>query len=272
MKKIRYFIKGIIIGSTMMVPGVSGGTMALVLGIYDELIHAVSSFFKNIKKNITFLSIVISGILIGLVTISFIVDYGLKNFRHPVMFLFLGVVIGGIPVLFKEANVGEKKILDYFYCLVGILIVGLLAVFNNMQNQSLIEFSNINNFIGIMFLFLAGIIIAIALILPGISTSFLLLTLGLYEPMLEAVKTLNFSFLIPILFGVGFGIITTTKILESFLNKKPRQTYLLIIGFVIASIIEVFPGIPQGFDILFSIIAFVLGFFAIRYFSVKYQD
>lgn len=124
----------------------------------------------------------------------------------------------------------------------------------------------------ILFLFLAGIIIAIALILPGISTSFLLLTLGLYEPLIAAVKGLDLAFLTPIVLGTLFGIIALTKILESLLNNKPRATYMMIIGFVIGSVIEVFPGIPTGFNIVISIITFTLGYIVIKYVSEKYGE
>ncbi|MDD2377602.1 MAG: DUF368 domain-containing protein [Bacilli bacterium] len=270
LKNVQHFIKGMVIGSTMMVPGVSGGTMALILGIYDELIHSISSFFKDVKKNITFLGVVCFGALIGLVSISFIVDYGLNNFEFPVKFLFLGIVLGGMPVLFKEANTDKKHWTDYIFAIIGILIILLFSVFNS--ETSLIDLSNLGGIIQVVTLFVTGIIIAVALILPGISTSFLLLTLGLYEPLLVAVKTFDIGFLIPILLGVAFGVITTTKVLENFLNKKPRQTYLLIIGFVLASTLEVFPGIPIGLDIIWSIIAFIIGFIAIRYVSIKYTD
>ncbi|MDD2435182.1 MAG: DUF368 domain-containing protein [Bacilli bacterium] len=270
MQRVKHFIKGVVIGSTMMVPGVSGGTMALILGIYDDLIHSISSFFKDVKKNLSFLMVVGIGGLLGLISISFIVDYGLKNFEYPVKFLFLGIVIGGMPVLFKEADTKEKHWSDYLYAVIGVLIILLFSLFNS--ETSVIDLSDLGGTIQVLTLFITGIVIAIALILPGISTSFLLLTLGLYEPLLEAIKTIDFGFLMPIVIGVAFGVITTTKILENFLNKKPRQTYLLIIGFVLASTLEVFPGIPKGLDLLYAPIAFIIGYIIIRFVSIKYAD
>jgi putative membrane protein len=219
-----------------------------------------------------FLLIVGIGGVLGLVGISWFVDYSIEHFEYPMRFLFLGVVCGGLPVLYKEANVGVKKKSDIIYFIIGALLIAGLIILDHQNDGTLINLASNDGLTGFIFLFIAGIIVAIALILPGISTSFLLLTLGLYEPTIDAIKTINLGYLIPLLIGVAFGIITTTKILENFMKKKPRPTYLLIIGFVIASMLEVFPGLPSGLDILYSIILFVAGFFIIRYISEKYAD
>lgn len=118
---------------------------------------------------------------------------------------------------------------------------------------------------GIFLLLIAGIVISIALILPGISTSFMLLMLGLYSITLNAINTLNIKFLITILIGILIGTIVTSKILEYLLNKYPSRTYMLILGFVIGSIIPIYPGLPNGINILYAIIVFVFGFSIIYY-------
>lgn len=271
MKRIKHFIKGIAIGGTMMVPGLSGGTMALILGIYDEIIHSISSFFKNVKNNFIFLLVIGLGGVIGLVTVGLVVSEAIKHFKYPTMFLFLGIVLGGLPVLFKEADKGKKNKKDWIFLILGVLVIALLMYFDSVVNQSLIDLNSVSKGLYI-YLFIAGIVISIALILPGISTSFLLLTLGLLEPTIDAVKTLNLGFIIPLVLGVLFGVIVTTKLLEKLLNKKPRQTYFIIIGFVIASMVEVFPGIPFGLDLILSPILLILGYFMIRYVSKKYSN
>lgn len=271
MDNLKNFLKGIVIGGTTMVPGVSGGTMALILGLYNRIIHSISSFFKDLKNNVVFLSVVGSGAVVGLVLVAGIISYSIDNFYFPSMFLFLGVVLGGMPVLYKEANVGDKKKTDWIYFILGALLIGGLIFFDRTYDGSLFEISDSLNLFKVLFLFLSGIIIAIALILPGISTSFLLLTLGLYQPIVDAIKNVNLIFLLPIVLGVLFGVITTTKILEKFMQEKPRKTYLLIIGFVVASMVEVFPGIPRGFDILYSIVGLLVGYYIIRYTSEKYK-
>lgn len=272
MSKLKHFVKGIAIGATMMVPGVSGGTMALILGIYHDIISAMSNIFKDFKKSFSFLFIVGLGGLVGLGGISWIIDYFIKTYKYPTMFLFLGIVLGGLPVLFKEADQGKKSKFDFVWFLIGIVIIGTLLYFNNVTNESIFTFTNLNPMM-LIYLLIAGVVIAVALILPGISTSFLLLTLGLYELTLEAIKTINIPFLLPLVIGTLFGLLVTTKVLENLLNNKPRPTYLMIIGFVVASMFEVFPGIPTDIvTIVISIITLGCGYFLIKYISKKYQN
>jgi putative membrane protein len=267
-KKVINFVKGIIIGIATLVPGVSGGTMAIILGLYDEMIHAISSFFKDIKKHTIFLVTVGLGAIVGIIAFSRIVEYGLDKFKYPMVYLFLGFIIGGIPVLYEKANVGKKKMKDWLYFAIGLALILIMSFYNG----TIVNLASSTGVLNFIFLIIAGIIIAVALILPGISTSFMLLTLGLYDMTIKAINNLEINYLIPILIGTGVGVIATTKILENFLKNKPRATYLMILGFVLGSIIEVFPGIPTGFDIVVSIVTFIIGVITIRYMSVKYSD
>lgn len=270
MENLVYFIKGLVVGATTSVPGVSGGTMALILNVYDKMIHSISKFFKDIKGNIIFLGIIGSGMAIGLFVAAPFVEYAIDNFKYPALYFFLGVVFAGLPVLLSKANQGEKKKHDILFFILGALIIGGLLILEKTFMGSIFDLSKALSFVEIMILFMCGIIIAIALILPGISTSFLLVTLGLYKPLVSAIKTMNIGFLIPIALGTIIGVIATTSILEKMMNEKPRQTYLLIIGFVSISIIQVFPGIPSGLNILYSIMSFTAGYILI-YYTIKKQ-
>lgn len=267
-KILKNLLKGVVIGVATLVPGVSGGTMAIILGLYDDMIHAISSFFKNIKENIIFLFTVGFGAIIGIVAFSKMIDYSLKNFHFPMIFMFLGIILGGLPVLYNKANTKDKKKTDYIYFVIGFLVIAVMSFYTG----TIVNLASAKGIWNILFLFVAGIIIAVALILPGISTSFMLLTLGLYDITLNAINNFELNYLIPIVLGAGFGVIATTKILEKFLNDRPRQTYLIILGFVMGSIIEVFPGIPTGLDIVYSIMMFVIGLVSIMYISKKYTD
>lgn len=271
MKNIIYFIKGIVVGATTSVPGVSGGTMAIILDVYDKMIHSMSQLFKDFKRNGLFLLIIGLGMIIGLFAAAPFVEYLIDNFKFPALFFFLGIVIAGMPVLFNKANTKEKKKTDFLFFVFGALIIGALLILEKNFHGSLFNLSGKLNILDIVVLFFSGIVIALALILPGISTSFLLVTLGLYKPLIVAVKTLNIPFLLPIVIGTIFGTVATTSILEKMMNEKPRQTYLLIIGFVVVSIIQVFPGIPKGLDIVYSIITFILGYLLIFY-TIKKVD
>ncbi len=268
MKTITHIIKGVIIGIATLVPGVSGGTMAIILGLYDEIIHSISSFFKDIKGNIIFLATVGIGGAIGLFGFSRLMKFCLENFEYPMIYLFIGIIIGGIPVLYKKANEGKRAPSNWLYFVIGFAIILIMSLYTG----TIVNLANSTGVLQFVFLFIAGIIIAVALILPGISTSFMLLALGMYDITVNAISNFEINFLIPIALGVGFGIIATTKLLENFMTKKPSQTYMLILGFVIGSIIEVFPGIPQGFDIAISIATFLLGFIVIKFMGEKFAE
>ncbi|HBQ63417.1 MAG TPA: DUF368 domain-containing protein [Clostridiales bacterium] len=260
-------LKGALTGIAMLIPGVSGGTMAIILGIYDHIIHAISTFFRDWKKNTLYLLAVGIGAAAGIGLFSNLISRALDHFRHPMIYLFLGIVIGGLPVLFRHIQNPEKKKADSLFLFIGLVIVLLMT----LEPAAIVNLSQGTGILNFIFLVLAGVIIAVALILPGISTSFMLLTLGLYEPTIDAVKTFNLAFLIPVLLGCLLGVITTTRILETLLNKHTRKTYLLILGFVLGSIMQIFPGIPQGMDILYCLLTLATGYLAIRALS-RYFD
>jgi len=281
-------IKGIIIGIATLVPGVSGGTMAIILGLYDDIIHSISSFFSDIRKNTLFLLTVGIGGIIGLFGFSWIMKFLLSNFRFPMIYFFIGVIIGGILFLYKKTETPDRRMADWIYFAIGFIIIIVMKVYDG----TIVNLANSTGVLQFVFLFFAGIIIAIALILPGISTSFMLLAIGLYDIFIDAVSNVKLNYLVPIGLGTVFGVLTTTRVLENSMNKKPRPTYLLILGFVVGSILQVFPGLPGGLytllsvgatgfttevllgiaEVIGSIAALVLGYFLIRYMGRKFGD
>lgn len=246
--------KGAVIGASMMIPGVSGGTTAIILGIYDKLISSVSSFFKNPKKNLLFLATVGVGGVAGLLLFSKVILFLLDWLEKPMMFLFIGAVLGSIPLLIKQAGLKRVTPGAVGFPLVGIGFVALMALIP--ENLFTVDTQSP---MMLMLLCVAGIFISIALILPGISTSYMLLILGIYQPTLNAIETLNLPFIFCLGIGILAGIILCTKVLETALNRFPQATYLIIIGFVLASLKDVFPGIPAGADLPLSIFTFILG-------------
>ena len=260
MKSIINFLKGIVIGIATLVPGVSGGTMAVVLGVYDDLIHSIGSFFENWKKHTLFLLELGLGALLALALFSRILEKAITASPYIMSFLFMGVIIGGLPVLYKKSlsTVSSKRhYLDYVFLFIGFFIVLLMS----SEPDAVVSMATAEGLTGLLFLFVAGVIIAIALILPGISGSFMLLALGLYSVTLNAINEVNIPFLIPLGLGLLLGTLGTTKLIETLLSKFPSKTYMLIIGFVIGSLVGVFPGIPNNLTIgILSIAIFTLGF------------
>lgn len=265
MKFIKNFLKGIVIGIATLVPGVSGGTMAIILGIYDDLIHSIGHFFEDIKAHTMLLLEIGLGGLTALVLFSKILESALESQPFVMRFLFIGVICGGIPVLYKKSTSGKKNKGDLLFLLISFVIVILMG----SDPASTTTLAKSQGILSIIFLLIAGLVVSIALILPGISASFMLLTLNLYDVTLNAVNNRNVLFLIPLGIGIVIGVLGTTRAIENLLKKYPSKTYLLILGFVIGSIIPVFPGIPQGISIVTSLIAFVIGFIAIRYISQR---
>lgn len=256
-KYLKNFIKGVVVGVATLVPGVSGGTMAIILGIYDDLIHATGSFFEDWRKHILLLLEVGFGGLFGILLFSRLLENTLTKYPYAMQFLFMGIIIGGLPVLCRKSMIFDKRDKrDYIF-----LILGFIIVLGASSEPTVITAMAVSQgILSVMLLFFAGIVIAIALVLPGISGSFMLLALGLYEVTLSAINTLNIPFLIPLGLGVAAGILGTTKIIEKLLKKYPSKTYMLIIGFVIGSLVSVFPGIPLNSQYIISAAAFIIGF------------
>jgi len=262
MKKVGHLEtvwKGMAIGGTMLVPGASGGSMAMILGIYDRLISAVSSFKKDIKGNLLFLILFVLGAGVGMLLFAKPLLGLIEVYPKPTLYFFLGAVAGGIPFIYKEAQVEGFAWRYPVYIVSGFLIVRLLAILPLFLGEGV---NAGNGSMGRLAVF--GIIAATALVLPGISVSYLLLMFGIYESTMRAISEMNLSFLMPLGIGVVIGILLVTRGLEIAMTKHPKPTYLIILGFVIGSLIETFPGIPVGFEWIMCILTAVLGYSIIR--------
>lgn len=273
-------LKAFIIGSSMSVPGVSGGTMAIVLGIYDKLISSISNFLKDIKGNIIFLLKFCIGAAAGIGSLAFLIKWLLDMYPFEVSFFFLGAVIGGIPELYKKTKNSKLTISSGIYFLLGLIIViciGIIPVSN-------IDISFASGLTHYLMLLITGIIIALALVLPGISTSHMLLVLGMYDSMLLAITEFDIIYIGILGISTLIGVFIITKPIEWVMNKYPHQTYCMIIGFVLGSTLEIFrekilPAIPDGADyswwipsLIFAIIVFVLGYTSIQSLSKFSSD
>ena len=253
-------LKGLIIGGTMLVPGVSGGTIAMILGIYDKLISAVSSLFKNLKKNVFFLGLFSIAALLGMFLFAQPLSHLIEKFPMATRFFFMGTVIGGIPLIVKSSQV-KKFSWKWIICILcGFFVVFLFSFLpaGNVQTNVDISFGSF------MVLFFSGIVGAIALVLPGISISYMFLMMGLYDELMKAISKLYFPFLIPLGIGLIAGTLLIAKILEKAMTKYPQYTYLIILGFVLGSITEVFPGVPTGWDIPICLLTLAAGVGAIQ--------
>ncbi|HIV02904.1 MAG TPA: DUF368 domain-containing protein [Candidatus Aphodoplasma excrementigallinarum] len=253
------FLKSIVIGASAFIPGISGGTMAIALGVYDRLLRCVSHFKDNMRQNAAYLTVFAVGASVGLLTLSGWVLWMFNTYRLPMIYLFIGCVFGSIPMLFRRGGVSQIGISDTFWVLAGYLCITWVAQIP--AGSCLVGGIYVLNFLMLM---AAGVIVAIAFILPGISTSYILLLLGIYDISQRAVQSWNFAFLVPLILGVLAGTLITTRILEDALERHRKQTYMLIVGFVLGSIFEIIPGFPMGYEIIVCVLTFAAGFLAVK--------
>ncbi len=245
MKHIILAIKGAIIGVANVVPGVSGGTLALILDIYDKLISSISNIFKEFKKSFLFLLPIIIGIGIGTILSSKVVDIGLAKCPLATILLFVGMILGGIPLLFKKIKNDMKNPLNYVIFVV-IFVGFLLCTFlskNRVISQNSINWYDYFLFFGL------GIIGAGTMIIPGVSGSLTLMSIGYYDLIVRECVSHIFDFskigfhlqvLIPFALGCIVGILLVAKIVNFLLNKFEVKTYFGIFGFIFASLISIF--------------------------------
>lgn len=268
-RNIILIIKGMIIGLANVIPGVSGGTLMITLGIYETVINTISHFFSNFKNNLKFIIPLGIGVVLSLILFSKIIGISLEKYPFATTLFFLGLIIGGIPLIIKNMNKNNdsKKISNYITAFISFAFIILFAM---LKSGNDINLTNIN-FLNIIILFIVGIIASATMVIPGISGSFVLMLLGYYKPIIDTVRSLtNFSLIghnILVLgsFGIGvlLGIILVSKLIEMLLKKFETKTYFAVFGFVIASIIAIIKPLVSVklsiLEIIIGIILFIIG-------------
>ena len=270
MKSIILFLKGMIIGVANIIPGVSGGTLMITLGIYEEIIDTISHFFKNFKKNLKFVIPIGLGMVVAVLLLSKIISLTLEKYPFPTTFFFVGLIIGGIPLLWKRASGAKSHYSNWIVFGVTFIFVLIFAFLKSSQFSVSFETFDLHMLI---ILFIVGMICAATMVIPGISGSFVLMMLGYYEPIVNTIKNLMDkelflqSFLILIPFGIGIvaGIIGVAKLIEYLLKKYPVKTYYGVLGFVLASMFAIirplFSFSPSIVQVIISVVLVVLGGF-----------
>lgn len=271
MKYFINFLKGMIIGIANIIPGLSGGTMAISVGVYEKLINTIGNFFKKFKEtfkeNMIFLIPIGIGAVVGVVGFSKLLDFLLNNYKMPTQFAFIGLILGSFPLIFKNANKnGFKK--SYLIACVITLVIGLVLTILEKTGVTGATVNSFDlNFVNIILLFFYGFIAAGTMVIPGLSGSFMLLLLGVYGAILSAVSSLNIPILIPFGIGVMAGILVCAKVIDLLLNKFYGHTYYAIIGFIIGALPAIYPGFAFNLMGIISIITLILGFVASYMFS-----
>lgn len=260
--------KGFVIGIADIIPGVSGGTLAITLGIYERLIKAISHFFTNLKENIKFLVPIAVGAVLSLLILSNVIGYALDHYPIPTTLLFVGLIFGGVPLLYRHVKTEKKSGSNLLIFFITFAIVTIFAFLK--EGNFSVDLSNLNLF-GYILLFIVGMVAAATMVIPGISGSFMLMLLGYYQPIINTIRNLtrfddltkSFMILIPFGIGVLVGIVLIAKLIEFLLEKYEVKTYFGILGFVLASVLTLIYGLfGNSFDIvqiLIGVVTFFIG-------------
>ncbi|MCR1287760.1 DUF368 domain-containing protein [Shouchella clausii] len=253
--------RGAAMGITELVPGVSASTIAMLLGIYEKLLQAISDLTTgHIKRAFRFLVPLGIGMVAAVALFVKIIEYLLHVHNQPMMFLFAGLVLGILPFLWRSAHAETKHSFKplHYVLMIGAFVLIAMTSFVGESNQAVMENLSLPDYI---YLFFSGWLASTALVLPGISGSLVFLILGVYHTAIAALSTINIPVIITIGCGVVLGLLVTSRLVRFFLKTYTQATYSLMIGLVAGSLIVIVPTELPGTFLywLVSIMALLFG-------------
>ena len=268
---IKSFLKGCVIGIANIIPGVSGGTMMVAMGIYDKLIHCITHLFSEFKKNVLFLLPIVIGMGVAIVASSFALESLFANFPVQTNLLFVGLILGGLPAVWKHVKGNSIKFGHLIAFLLFFVLVAGLAIFGGGNGK---DADLAFNVINVLKLLGVGIVASATMIIPGVSGSMMLKLMGYYEPIVTTtipnlIRSLVAFDMDGILVGVGVlapfgigivaGVFAIAKLVEIIFEKFPLYAYWAIIGLIVASPVAILVG--MGLE-LYTVLSVVTGLVA----------
>ena len=253
---MRNFLKGIIVGIGGIAPGLSGSVLLVIFGLYQKTVNAIGTLFKDFKKNILFLIPLFLGFGVGVIIFSKIVDYFLNNFEMYTRFAFLGLVIGTIPLFYKEVKKeGFNK--KYYILIIAAAICGFSLFFVNKDFFPQVTDPNLFQSV------ILGVAVAGSSIVPGVDSAVILSSLGLYELYVSSLASLNFSILIP----AGVGLVVGALVISFIINKLIKRFYTATFSIIFGLFLSIIPNVLNesckiGFNAqsVIAIIIAIIGF------------
>jgi putative membrane protein len=264
---------GIILGISNVIPGVSGGTMAVVFGVYDNIIEDITLNIKKILFDWKFLLPLIIGLIVGILLFSKLITYLFTNYSVLTNWFFMGLIAGSIPLLFTKIQSSVPKetkfplVSSIFSFIFAITLMIVMLFINPEMAKNTVPQTLFSLSLAIK-LVVTGAIAAIAMIIPGISGSFFMLIIGMYTTVIAAISDLHISLLISVAIGVIIGLLGGARFIRFVMSKVPTQTYGAIMGLIIGSIVVIYPGLGNGIQFPLSLAIFFTGF-SIAYFSSR---
>ena len=278
MKLINQILRGVVIGIANIIPGVSGGTMMVSMGIYDTLIHCITHLFSEFKKSVKTLLPYAIGMLIGIMALASLLSFLFERYPLPTNTAFIGLILGGLAPLLRKIERKKVNPVAVIVFIVFFAVVIWMALAGPRQNAESVEI-NIGT---ILILVVMGAIASATMIIPGVSGSMMLMLLGYYTPVLNALNTLKtaifsanlaamgapLAVLLPFVVGVALGIFGIAKLIEWFIARFPTPTYCGVLGLVLASPVAILirtnmTGVSV-WTVTAAVATFVIGFIAAR--------
>ena len=276
MKAVKDILKGMVIGIANIIPGVSGGTMMVAMGIYDKLIHCITHIFKEFKKSFLFLLPIAIGMGIAVIGGSLGIEMLFEKFPVQTNLLFIGLIVGGLPAIWKNVKGKSIRFGHILAFLAFFALVTVFALLGEREGNAVdLSFTLVN----VLKLFGVGVVAAATMVIPGVSGSMVLLLMGYYNPILTAINDFSraltafdmdgilvgIGILMPFGIGVVVGVLAIAKVIEYIFNKFPLYAYWAIIGLIVASPIAIiamgtFPALTIV-NVLTGVVALCVGVF-----------
>ena len=243
-------------GAGAILPGISSGVLCVIFGIYETLLNCTLNFFKNIKYNFKLLFPIGLGTLVGVILLGNILKYVFYAYPVQTKFMFIGLIIGSVPELLKKANSKKGFKLSYLIYFIFSFSVGVLLVL--LEKKLNFSGNNINQF-SFAYLLISGFFMSAGVIIPGVSSTLILILMGVYDAYLLSVSSLYIPFLLPLGIGLIIGSFICMKLIKFLLDNYYSQTFYCIIGFTLGSIFVLYPGISCLNDAILGALGLLLG-------------
>lgn len=236
MHVLYLIVCGMAMGVAEIIPGVSGGTLAVVMNIYDDFVFAIGHFFEKVKKNVLFLLPLVTGMGISILALSHVMSYLLEHFPMEMNFLFLGLLLGVVPMLFKRCTAEKFRPVNIFPFLILLAVMVATAVVPLLLGHEsaaavLREMTapTFFRFVGV------GALAALCFILPGVSGSMMMTVFGIYASVITAIKELHLVMLLPVAIGGLCGLLFGARLIGYCLKRFPQGSHFAILGLVVGS-------------------------------------
>lgn len=256
MKSFLYRILcGFCLGISIFAPGISGSIMAIIMGIYDKIIDITSNPFKNLKQNIKFLFPMGIGAVISLILFVFVFSYLFETYEKAVYMLFIGLIAGNLPMIYKEAKKSEFK----WYYLLGAIVAVAIAFVIGVMSENVSNTEGVAISSNLIYLAVCGAVGGFASLIPGMSISMILIVMGVYDTLINSAKSLDIAVIAVV--GVAFvlAMVISSRFIKFIFEKFNGLAHFMVLGFLVGSIGGIFCSLPSDGSTVAGIIMLVIG-------------